>query len=532
MARSTQRSSGQAASQGFGRLRRPGGAGAAWEIAVRPQPFTVLEDCGAAFQPALMLVVEASGLVRAMQPVDPAGWREELPALLQQAIAAPASGCRRGRPSRVVVGSPELLEPLAALLPGVPLRRGATPLLEQAVEVFSSTISLESLEQALAEEAAVDPGTTYLTEDVTPAGVHALFAAAAALHARHPWACLPQEGHLFRVTSTALAVRQWLGCAIADDEEQEQAVLLFRSEEEYWDYERLAERADRQPLREDDPWPRHLVIRYKPLLQLSPALCAEIERHGWPLTAGALAPVLMLVEPERSFALPTAALLRQLQGVLWGLASWLDRGIGDPSRWNRRQQPKRVQVDLGDGVVPVSIGGFAGPPRRAVALDPLQARVLEIVECLDGFCTAHLNADYRQLLHRAVRELALQDPSPLRKGYGTSWCAGLVHAIGTANYLFEASQQPHCTVAEVGAFFAVSSSVIYAHSKTVRELLRIRPFSKAWTLTLLQQPTDNPQMVEINGLPIDLHRLPAKVRMQVCGRLLASAAGLHRRSAA
>ena len=183
MARSIQRSIGKAASHGFGGSRRTGGAGAAWEIAVRPLPFTVLEDSGADFQPAL----------------------------LQQAIAAPASGCRRGRPSRVLVGSPELLEPLAALLAGVPLRRGATPRLEQAVEVFSSTISLESLEQAWSEEAAGDPGSTYLTAHVTPAGVHAFFAAAAALHARQPWARLPQEGHLFRLTSTALAVRQWLG---------------------------------------------------------------------------------------------------------------------------------------------------------------------------------------------------------------------------------------------------------------------------------------------------------------------------------
>lgn len=521
MARSTRRTGGQQASQGFGSPRASGGG--AWEIGLRPLPLRVLEDDGAAFQPSLLLVVEASGLVRAMHPVNPADWQEHLPALLHQAVTAPASGCRRGRPSRVVVGSPELLEPLAPLLPDLPLRLGATPLLEQAVEVFSSTLTLEDLEEALSIDVD-DPGLSWLAADVTPAGAHAFFEAAAALHARQPWNCFPQEGHLFRVTSSALGVRQWLGFAITDDDDLDQALLLFRSEEDYWEYEQFIKRADRQPLRAENPWPRHLVIRFQLLQDLEEGLRAEIQRHGWPLATGAVAPQLLLVEPDRRIVPPTAALLRQLQAITWGLVRWIDRGIEDPARWHRRLQPRRFQIDLGDGVVPVSIGGFQGPPSRVVPLDPLQARVAAMVQGLDRFCADRLNADYRQLLHKAVRELALQQPSPLLKGHANSWCAGLVHALGSANFLFEAGQTPHCTPADVLSFFAVSSSAGYAHAKKVRELLRIKPLAKRWTLHSLQQPTEESKMVMINGLQIDLRRLPSKVQLQLCGRLLASAA--------
>jgi len=79
-----------------------------------------------------------------------------------------------------------------------------------------------------------------------------------------------------------------------------------------------------------------------------------------------------------------------------------------------------------------------------------------------------------------------------------------VHAIGNANFLFERSQTPYCTIKAIQAFFGVSSSVLYAHSKKARELL------------------------QVNGMTIDIRMLPSHAQWQLCGAALASL-GRHSR---
>jgi len=102
MARRPHRSPGGPSSQGFGRsVASPPDTGV-WEIDSRPIAARVQADDGSWYQPSVLLVVEASGLVRAIQP-DHANAR------------------------------------LAPLLPGVPLRQGRTPLLDEALLALAQT---------------------------------------------------------------------------------------------------------------------------------------------------------------------------------------------------------------------------------------------------------------------------------------------------------------------------------------------------------------------------------------------------------
>lgn len=237
-------------------------------------PYTVGEGRGDGYQPSLVLVVEDTGLVRAMQPERAEHLHAELPGVISKAIASPPPGCQRGLPSRVVVDDLALLQRLRPLLPDVPLRQGATPLLDQAFAILCESLAAEDCDGA-----------------------------------------------------------------------------------------------------------------------------------------------------------------------------------------SSRRSVARTGNKNGD----------------------LQSRVGALLQLLDACCSTHLNDDYRKLLHKAVKALARQQPSPLLKGYPASWAAGLVHAIGSANFLFVPTQVPHCTIKAIQTFFDVSPSVVHAHSKKVRELLKVVPLAKAWT---------------------------------------------------
>jgi len=512
-------------SQGFGRSVAAPASTGAWEIALRPLPASleVEEDLGD--QPVVWVVVEVGGLVRALLPARAESALALLPELLELAIHDPSPGCRRGRPSRVVISNPALLEPLATLLDGVPLRQGPTPDLDEAMAAFGSIVPLPDGQEWFSP----GPLQSWLSADAPPATVAAWFAAAAELHARRPWDRFPQEGHLFRVTCSQLGIRQWLGFAAPGDA-NDPLLHLFESEADYWEYEQYVSRMDRAEstgVPFDEPWPRQIVLAFLPLHEQNAPVRAEVRRHGWPLAAGDVAPGLIVLSAPGLFGPPTAHLLRQLQAVALALVHWIDHDQDPASRWLRRLPPTRYRVPVDGLLVPVSIGAFAGPPRRpgGVWLDPLQTRVATLLEQLDAFCAARLDGDYRELFHRAVESLASQHTAQLLKGRESSWCAGLVYAIGSANFLFERSQQPHCTSKDVFGFFGVSSSVGYAHAKKVRDLLAIEPLSPRWTLRSLQQPSADPQMVMVNGLTVDVRKLPAAVTLKLCAQLLQQVSG-------
>ncbi len=137
-----------------------------------------------------------------------------------------------------------------------------------------------------------------------------------------------------------------------------------------------------------------------------------------------------------------------------------------------------------------------------------------IATLTDAFCDQRLNAEYGDLIHAAIAALSRRRPSPLLKGKDNAWAAGIVHALGMVNFLFDPSQTPHCKAPDIYAYFGVGASTGQAKSKEVRDILGMRQLSPAWTLTSQLEKNPLVWMLEINGLIIDVRTLPADVQRQ------------------
>jgi hypothetical protein len=117
-----------------------------------------------------------------------------------------------------------------------------------------------------------------------------------------------------------------------------------------------------------------------------------------------------------------------------------------------------------------------------------------------------------------VAALARKRPSPLLGGCEPSWCAGVVHAIGNANFLFDKSQSPHCKPTLIYEHFGVSAGTGQAHFKKVCDLLRIAPFSPDWTLPSQLDNSPMAWMVEVDGVIRDVRSLPLEIQLEACAR--------------
>ncbi len=142
----------------------------------------------------------------------------------------------------------------------------------------------------------------------------------------------------------------------------------------------------------------------------------------------------------------------------------------------------------------------------------MQDKFNEITEETDAFCEKYLNDEYKQTIRYAVAALCRKRPSPLLRGRVNTWASGIVHAIGTANFLFDRSQTPHCQVSDIYTYFGIASSTSTNKSKEVRDLLKIRPLSADWMLPSKIEKNSLVWIIQVNGLFVDARDMPVVIQ--------------------
>lgn len=149
---------------------------------------------------------------------------------------------------------------------------------------------------------------------------------------------------------------------------------------------------------------------------------------------------------------------------------------------------------------------------------PMQAVFEAVVGLIDAFCAKHLNAEYAELCRKLAAALCRKRPSPLERGKLESWAAGIVYALGSVNFLFDPSQDPHVSAGEVCAGFGVSPSTGAAKAKQIRDLFRMLPMDANWCLPSKLEESPVAWLISVNGLIIDARRAPRPIQEEAFRR--------------
>ena len=104
----------------------------------------------------------------------------------------------------------------------------------------------------------------------------------------------------------------------------------------------------------------------------------------------------------------------------------------------------------------------------------------EIVEKITSFSNEYLNEEYKNICIEATKTLFLNNEEQVKKGKSFSWGAGIVHAIGTVNDLFDTKNKLYIKALDLYKEFGVSSSTGSSKSKEVRRLLNLDENSEKW----------------------------------------------------
>jgi len=142
----------------------------------------------------------------------------------------------------------------------------------------------------------------------------------------------------------------------------------------------------------------------------------------------------------------------------------------------------------------------------------IQTRFDDITQLTDAFSQTYLTEEYANLCRQLTATLCRKRPSPLSQGKAATWACGIIHAVGTVNFLFDSSQTPHVPASQIASYFSLSSSTMQAKSKQIRDLLDMYQMDPNWTLP--SKVDDNPLvwMIQVNGLIIDARYAPREIQ--------------------
>ena len=142
----------------------------------------------------------------------------------------------------------------------------------------------------------------------------------------------------------------------------------------------------------------------------------------------------------------------------------------------------------------------------------MRAKFEDIVALTDEFCQERLNEEYRQVVREATAALCRKRPSPLVRGRIDIWACGIVLAVGSVNFLYDRSQDPHLSSAEICDGFGVKNSTASNKSRVIRDELGMRPLDLDWCLPSLLDRHPLAWLIEVNGLLVDARYVPKEVQ--------------------
>ena len=148
----------------------------------------------------------------------------------------------------------------------------------------------------------------------------------------------------------------------------------------------------------------------------------------------------------------------------------------------------------------------------------LRPVVEEIVGLTDAVCLAVLDEEYADLALRAAAKLARKRPSPLVGGRRATWAAGIVYALGQANFLSDPASEPCVTADQLSEAFSVAKSTMGSKARQVRDLLRISPFSPEFQRADVARRNPLVWIIEVNGVAMDARHVPMDIQMEACRR--------------
>lgn len=138
----------------------------------------------------------------------------------------------------------------------------------------------------------------------------------------------------------------------------------------------------------------------------------------------------------------------------------------------------------------------------------MQEQAAQVIAVTDEVCSNHLDAEYALLARRLIARLARKRPSPLTRRGTRIWAAGVLYVLAQVNFLFDRSQSPHMSSAELAVATGVKPTTMANKAAMINRLLNISVYEPELTRGEMLERQPMAWMVEVNGFLVAARQLP------------------------
>ena len=130
----------------------------------------------------------------------------------------------------------------------------------------------------------------------------------------------------------------------------------------------------------------------------------------------------------------------------------------------------------------------------------------------DAFCKERLNEEYAEVCRQMAAALCRKRPSPLQSGSLQTWAGGIVHLVGSINFLFDRASKPYLSAADLAAGFGIAKSTTGNKAAQIRQALKIRDLDWHWALPSKRGDYPGAWLIEFDGFLIDARNAPREIQ--------------------
>ncbi|MCB9228029.1 MAG: hypothetical protein H6618_00290 [Deltaproteobacteria bacterium] len=126
-----------------------------------------------------------------------------------------------------------------------------------------------------------------------------------------------------------------------------------------------------------------------------------------------------------------------------------------------------------------------------------------LVKLTSEFCCKYIDQEYAELCEKVILKMSRKRSVPFLLGKPEIWAAGVIHAVGYVNFLFDSNDEPYVDFDTIADHFNTSKSTVGQKSKIIRDMFKIRRFDNNFSTQAMAErnPYNNLFMLD-NGMVV------------------------------
>ena len=115
------------------------------------------------------------------------------------------------------------------------------------------------------------------------------------------------------------------------------------------------------------------------------------------------------------------------------------------------------------------------------------------------FCDQYLDEECKNLCSKLINKMARKRNVPFESGRLSIWAASIIHAIGSINFLFDASSRPYSSLDTLASHFGTSKSTTSQKSKLIRDMFKLDHYDSEFSTSKMKESSPFNDLVMVNG---------------------------------